>query len=290
MRIQTAPESRKTRRSKPSRTIIPDGLRRWEWLIILAALACDWNSWGHQFVVDDLSRIVGNPLIRGFGHIHEIFFSPYNLMYGMPSGLYRPLTTLSFALNYGIHGLNPDGFHAVNRLLHVLTSLGAFWILRRLIPDSSVAIITALLFAVHPIQTEAITYISGRSDCLVLFLFVFCWLFFIRARSTGLSRPYTGSLVFYFLALLSKESAITWLGVALLTEFVFFSQSQLKTFWLHLREHFVKLYAGYLFVSAAYLAMRFSALKGISPLYMPVNVYRLMSTSEVPVIKTKMSM
>ena len=266
MRAKPLPKSLKPLRPVPSAMPFLERFHYWELLIFVAALAGDWNSWGHQFVMDDLSRIVGNPLIRGFGHLHEIFLSPYNLMYGMPSGLYRPLTTLTFALNYGISGLNPDGFHAVNRMLHVLTSLGIFWILRRLISGSPVAIVTALLFAVHPVQTEAVTYINGRSDSLVMFLFVFSWLFFIRARTSGRVLPYACSVTFYLLALFSKESAITWLGVALLTEFVFFSQSQLRTFWLHLREHFIKFYAGYLLVSAAYLALRFSALKGVSKL------------------------
>lgn len=266
MRTQTAPGSHRTRRSKTTTTFLPEALRHWELLIILAALVSDWNSWGHQFVMDDLSRIVGNPLIRGFSHTPEIFLSPYNLMYGIPSALYRPLTTLTFAFNYGINGLNPDGFHAVNRLLHVLTSLGVFWILRRLISDSRAPIVTALLFAVHPVQTEAITYINGRSDALVMFLFVFAWLFFIRARTSGQARPYAGSLILYFLALLSKESAVTWLGVVLLTELVFFSQCHFRAFWLHLRERFLRFYAGYLLVSALYFAMRFSALKGVSTL------------------------
>ena len=264
MRVKTLPEIRKPRRTPPPRVRFLERFRRWEVFIILAALACDGNSWGHQFVMDDLSRIVGNPFIKDLGHLPEIFLSPYNWMYGMPSGLYRPLTTLTFALNHGITGLNPDGFHAVNRLMHVLTCLGIFWVLRRLASDPPVAIVTALLFAVHPVQTEAITYINGRSDALVMFFFVFAWLFFIRARISERRGSYWLSLIFYFLALLSKESGITWLGIALLTELVFFSDCHFRTFWSRVREHFWKCYAGYLLLSAVYLLLRFYALKGIS--------------------------
>ncbi|MFI5174837.1 MAG: tetratricopeptide repeat protein [Terriglobia bacterium] len=264
MRVKTSRETRHTSRAHPPTKPFLDRFRRWELLVILAALVCDWNSWGHQFVMDDLSRIVRNPLIRDPHRLFEIFLSPYNFLYGMPSGLYRPLTTLSFALNDWITGLSPDGFHAVNRLLHVLACLGILWVVRRLISDPTVAGVTALLFAAHPIQTEAITYMSGRSDSLVMVLFVFAWLFFIRARTSVGRGSYGLSLIFYFLALLSKESAITWLGVALLTEFVFFSDRDFKTFWTHVKEHFTKWYAGYLVVTAAYLALRFYALKEIS--------------------------
>jgi protein O-mannosyl-transferase len=216
--------------------------------------------------MDDLGRILGNPLIRSPHRILEIFSSPYNFLYGMPSGLYRPLTTFSLALNVWMADLNPDGFHLVNRILHVLTCLGIFWILRHLLTHVRAAAFTALLFAVHPVQTEAITYIDGRSDALVMCLFVFGWLCFIRARrtTTGQVRPYTFSLVFYILALLSKENAITWLAVVLLTELVYFSQARLKNFWLHLRENFLRIYAGYIVTSLLYLALRWSVLKEVS--------------------------
>ena len=239
---------------------------RWEVWLVVAALVCDLNSWGHQFVMDDLSRIVGNPLVREPRRIFEIFLSPYHFLYGMPSGLYRPLTTLSFAINSWITGLNPDGFHLVNRALHVLSCLGIFWVLRQLLTKVHAAFFTALLFAVHPIQTEAITYIDGRSDALVMCLFIFGWLYFIRARraKSGFARPYIFSLAFYFLALFSKESALTWLGVVFLTELIYFSQAQMKVFWLHLRENFLKVYAGYFVTSLVYLALRWTVLKEVS--------------------------
>ncbi|MGB7620749.1 MAG: tetratricopeptide repeat protein, partial [Terriglobia bacterium] len=227
---------------------------------------CDLNSWGHQFVMDDLSRIVGNPLVRDPQRIPEIFLSPYHFLYGMPSGLYRPLTTFSFAMNSWITGMNPDGFHLVNRALHVLSCLGIFWILRRLLTHTTAAFFTSLLFAVHPIQTEAITYIDGRSDALVTVFFIFGWLFFIHARrdSSGHTGSYVLSLAFYYLALLSKESAITWLGIMLLTELVYYSRAEFKIFWLHFRQNFLKIYAGYFVITLVYLAQRLMVLKQVS--------------------------
>jgi Tfp pilus assembly protein PilF len=243
----------------------------WEWLVVLAAVVCDWNSWGHQFVMDDLTRILGNAILKAPGQVLNIFFSPYNTVFGSPSDLYRPLTTLSFAINHWISGDSPDSFHAVNRAIHVLTCLGIFWALRRLFAHTSphVPVLTALLFAVHPLQTEAITYINGRSDALAMMFFVFAWLFYIRTRiaSPPNQGDYWLSMVFYFLALLTKESAITWLGVAVLTELVFFSQNHVEEFVGAVRARLWKLYSGYLGVTLAYLAVRFSVLKNVARVY-----------------------
>lgn len=258
---------KKVGRSHKTRTIFPEKLRRWELLIVFWAIVCDLNSWRHQFVMDDLARILGNPLVKSLRHIPDIFISPYSILHGMPSSLYRPLTTLSFALNYSIGGTNPDAYHLVNRLMHVLICLGIYGALRRLVSNPTVAVISALLFAVHPIQTEAITYISGRSDALAMAFFIFGWLFFIRLRTSDSSQTlknYRLSILFYFFALLSKESAIVWLGVVLLTELVFFSKNQFPSFFSKRREDFLKIYAGYVGITLVYLAMRFAVLKGAS--------------------------
>ena len=231
-----------------------------------AALLCDINSWGHQFVMDDLDYIVHNPVIQSPNSILQIFSSPFVHFPNVTLDLYRPLTALTLALNYWISGAQPDSFHLFNRLLHVLTCLGIFWVIRRLIPlRPAVAFLTGLLFAVHPVQTEAITYISGRADALAMLLFVFAWLNFLRMRQrSAYLRPYLFSAILYFFALLSKESAITWLGIVLLTEWIYLSDRNVQQFINRLRQDFWKVYSGYLLVTVTYLALRFVAFRGIS--------------------------
>ncbi|MFI5174838.1 MAG: tetratricopeptide repeat protein [Terriglobia bacterium] len=231
-----------------------------------AALLCDINSWGHQFVMDDLDYIVHNPVIQNPGHLLQIFNSPFVHFPSVTLDLYRPLTAFTLALNYWISGAQPDSFHPFNRLLHLLTCLGIFWTVRRLIPARpTVAFVTSLLFAVHPIQTEAITYISGRADALAMLLFVFAWLSFIRMRQAASPLfPYLTSAVLYFLALLSKESAVTWLGVVLLTEWVYFSRGNIASFLGRLRGDFWRVYSGYLLITLAYLGLRFAVFRGIA--------------------------
>lgn len=238
---------------------------RSEGLIVAAAILCDFNSWGHQFVMDDLNLIVNNPIIQSPQRLLQIFTSPFQHFSATSGDLYRPVTALSLAFNYWISGPSPDGFHFFNRLLHVLICLGIYWTIRTLIPKPPLtALFTSLLFAVHPVQTEAITYVTGRSDALAMFFFVMAWLLFIQHRqssSPGL-KTYIFSLFFYFLSLLSKENAITWLGVVLLTEFVYFSDGKFKNFAGHLRKDFFLLYAGYLMTTLLFLTTRFVALRG----------------------------
>ncbi|MGB7620750.1 MAG: tetratricopeptide repeat protein [Terriglobia bacterium] len=241
-----------------------EGILRWGWIIVIAALLCDINSWGHQFVMDDTDYLVRNPILQDPRHIVQLFSSLY-VPHSAIGQMYRPLTAFTFAINIWISGLSPDSLHPFNRLLHALTCLGFFWALKRLIPQPALlAPLTGLLFAVHPLQTEAITYITGRSDALVSMLFAFAWVFFIRFRQSPASnrKLYLLSVLFYFLALLSKESAITWLGVVLLTEFVYFSGRSFRNLLTRLRRDFFKVYISYLATTLVFLVARFGALKG----------------------------
>ncbi|MBZ5535388.1 MAG: tetratricopeptide repeat protein [Acidobacteriia bacterium] len=256
-------------RAKPGKgDFAPSGERTFHgfWIIVAAALLCDANSWGHQFVMDDMDYIVHNPVIQNPPSILQIVSSPFVHFPNVTLDLYRPLTALTLAINYWISGALPDSFHLFNRLLHVFTSLGIFWVVRRLIPQRpAVAFLTGLLFAVHPVQTEAITYISGRADALAMVLFVFAWLSFIWMRQTNSHlRPYLISVVLYFLALLSKESAITWLGVVLLTEWIYCSQREIKSFFRQLRQDFWRVYSGYILATLVYAALRLAAFRGIA--------------------------
>ncbi len=250
-------------RSRPSKnTPSPDSLRnrllRPEGWIVLAALLCDFNSWGHQFISDDFLYMLQNPHIQGPSQILEIFKSTL-----IPtSSSYRPFYALTNGINLWISGTNPDSFHLVNRLLHVLICLGIFWTLRRLIPEPrSTAFFASLLFAVHPIQVEAITYITGRSDALAMLFFVFAWFYFLRSRlSPGPPsiKPYVLSLLFYTLALLCKENAITWLGVVFLTELVYFAHGDIRELLRRLRQDFWRVYPGYFALTIGYLVARYA--------------------------------
>ena len=151
------------------------GLLRRSWVLVaLAAILPFARTLPHPPVLDDGWAVVENPLVQGgLQNTTRILTSPYN--YGAPgtlAGLFRPVTTLTFAANYALHGRAPGGYHLVNLLLHLAASLLVLSLARRLaeaaMPDRApwVALVAGLLFAVHPAHVEAIAPIVGRKELL----------------------------------------------------------------------------------------------------------------------------
>jgi hypothetical protein len=150
-------------------------LLRRSWIVVaLVAVLPFAQTLPNPPVLDDGWAVVENPLVQGgLRNAGRIFQSSYN--YGGPgttAGLFRPVTTLTYAVNYAIHGRAPLGYHLVNLLLHVVASLLVLSLARRLaeatMPDRApwVALVAGLLFAVHPVHVEAVAPIVGRKELL----------------------------------------------------------------------------------------------------------------------------
>ena len=166
------------------------------------------NSITNGFVLDDGPIIVTNPLVRSLANLPRIFTSDYWAGSGIGAvlrdpGLYRPLTLVSYAVNYSVSGLSPAAFHATNVALHAATAFMVFLVAVDLLGSTVVAFAAAALFAVHPVHAEAVTGVVGRAEILATF---FALLSLRVGRGTSLSAA-VGSGVLYLLALFSKESA-----------------------------------------------------------------------------------
>jgi tetratricopeptide (TPR) repeat protein len=177
-------------------------------LAAAAALLAFASSLGNGFAYDDVTVVRDNPLVES-GSSGEIFASPYwpraEAHRYRPEVTYRPLTILSFALNRRAFGEGPFSFHLTNVLLHALTAALVVVLVRRLGADRGVALVAGLLFAVHPIHTEAVANVVGRGELLAA-------LFWTSALTVHVTRPRAAPLVVLLLALaayLSKEVAIT---------------------------------------------------------------------------------
>src|SRR5262245_30828166 len=146
------------------------GRRREIALVVLLAAIPFLPVIGGPFLYDDRAYVVENYQVTEVEHTLESFVSSY------PPGsatqaLYRPLVTLSYALDHAIAGLDPRVFHLANIALHIGASLAAYFLLRAWIP--SAAAWSAMLFAVHPVHAEAVSWIVGRAELLCgLFLFL----------------------------------------------------------------------------------------------------------------------
>jgi tetratricopeptide (TPR) repeat protein len=164
--------------------------------IVLAVAAAYANSLSAPFVFDDGFAIVRNPTIRQLWRIGEVL-SP-------PSGFAvcaRPLVNLSLAVNYAVSGLDPWSYHALNVVFHALSTLALFGILRRTLalkgerrraeggnPESDVgksptlfAFTAALLWALHPLLTESVTFVIQRTESLMGLFYLLTIYCFIRS-------------------------------------------------------------------------------------------------------------
>ena len=176
--------------------------------IVLAVLVTWANSLDGPFLPDDHTAILTNPRIRGLaeslgslGRDHETTLAG------------RPVAALSFAFNYAVGGLEPRGYHLTNVALHALAALLLFGFLREVLPRVAneaagpAAFTAALIWAVHPLHTEAVNYVVHRTEILsAAFMLTSLW---CVVRGASDARPvYSGlAVAACWLAVLSKETA-----------------------------------------------------------------------------------
>ena len=129
-----------------------------------------------------------------------------------PNLLWRPLTTLTFALDHALHGLEPFGYHLVNVVLHAAVTVLVLSVLAAVPVALRTAVAAALLFAVHPIHTEAVASVVGRAELLAAAGFFLAWRFWLAGDAAAGSRREwawtVAAAVAYFLAMCGKENAV----------------------------------------------------------------------------------
>ena len=143
-------------------------------------------------------------------------FNKYSYSSGEMS--YRPLKTLSFFLDYKIWGLNPFGFKLSNLLFHILNTLLIYRLCLFFFSRRAVSLITALAFLLHPVNVETVAMVTYRHDLMALFFYLAAFFVFISVFKAGGKSFFIKSVlccIFYILAVLSKESALTFLPLAL---------------------------------------------------------------------------
>ena len=178
------------------------------------SFAVYFNSLNNDFVFDDQTLIVDNPVIKSSEFLSRIFKKNLYDYPGMANEItsdqmYRPLQSLTYSIDYRIWGLRPLGFRLANILLHLINSILIYYLLITIFENNALSKIISVLFLVHPIHTSVVSYISGRADLLVrlfMFLSMICFLEFIKS---GSKVYYTFSLLSALFALLSRENALT---------------------------------------------------------------------------------
>jgi len=173
-------------------------------VLLLAALVYANSFWG-RFHFDDRPTILANRHLDNW----ETFV-------GHLDHMVRPVLYATLLADRALFGDAPAGYHLLNLLLHLGSGLLVYVILSRAVTEETrfVPLVAALLFLLHPIQTEAVTYISGRASGLMAFWYLFALFLYLKAREECKSGRslwlHAGACVSFLCALGSKETAVTF--------------------------------------------------------------------------------
>src|SRR3990170_6038443 len=186
------------------------------------------NTFYASFHFDDTPQIVENYKIRNLGNLPEIIRGN------------RGISIATFAINYAIGGLNVVGYHIINLTIHIINGILIYFLIFLTLDRfdtlrdkaRKIAIYTALLFAVHPIQTQAVTYIVQRMEILASMFMLIGILFFIKGAETEKTAKralfYGVVALSYLLGFYSKEIAITLPALILLYDYCFLANGDIK--------------------------------------------------------------
>ncbi len=192
-------------------------------LLALAVAAAYANSLGTPFVFDDGLSIADNPTIRHLGRIGTVLSPPR-----AGSVCARPVINLSLALNYAISGLNPWSYHALNLLIHAAAALLLFGLVRRTLAGrwgTLAAWATALLWALHPLQTESVTFVIQRTESLMGLFYLLTLYAFVRSVQEASRAWAFGCVLACFAGMATKEVMVSAPLLVLLCDRTFLAGS-----------------------------------------------------------------
>jgi protein O-mannosyl-transferase len=188
-------------------------------LLGLVTLVVYSGSLSFDFVWDDWPQIVNSPIIRTWNNLPRAFGSDLWYHVARHQVYYRPLFVAWSMLNYTLFGLRPWGWHLGAVLLHIGAVVAVFWLVRRLGLEYWTAALAALIFALHPVHIEPVTWISAASDTMVTIFAALAFGAFLNGRDAERNSQrnparkkrtawWIASLALLACALLTKEMAV----------------------------------------------------------------------------------
>ncbi|HEY9231589.1 MAG TPA: hypothetical protein VIS78_05565, partial [Blastocatellia bacterium] len=263
-------------------------------VLVLAVIGITFLAYcgalGYEFVYDDRGQIVDNPFILSWGYLPR-YFTDHVWGHVDPTMLgnyYRPMFLLWLLLNRTLFGLNSSWWHLTTILAHVGVTVMVFGLARRLSQSLSAAAIAALIFGLHPAHIESAAWISGVTDPLLALFFIPAFWFYLNWRDARavkseedhktalLRRPafhLAMSLLFFVLAMLSKETALVMPALVFGTEWIYSDGPLIRRMIAAARPAVL-----YAVLIVPYLVVRSLVLKGLGHEQSPVSMLTTVQT------------
>lgn len=215
-------------KTKPSKQPGKFNLYLWLLGILILTILVYSKVLNFDFVLgwDDELQVVNNNEIKeiSWHNLNKIFSSYY-------VGMYQPLSTFTYALEYKYFDSNAWIYHFSNLILHLLNVILVFFLFRKLTNSSTIVIIVTFLFALHPMNVESVAWISTRSNLLFSFFFLLGLInYAIYLKNTLKWNALLLTFVFFILSVFSKATAIIFPIVLLLFDYYYNRKFSVKLF------------------------------------------------------------
>jgi tetratricopeptide (TPR) repeat protein len=221
--------------------------------IVIIGFSIYGNSLHNYFVWDDYFLVRNNDHIKDWSFLGKVFTEDVGTGSGKKIGFWRPLQTCTYMLNYAFSGLEVQSYHLFNISLHILAAYAFYWCALLLFGSTLLSFIASILFLVHPVHTEAVTYIAGRSDPLAAFFILLSFVAYLKYTQRARRLDYVLMLFSFIFALLSREISIIFPLLLLWYHYVFKIKYRLKPLILPF------------LISFGYVVLRYTILKPFLP-------------------------
>jgi protein O-mannosyl-transferase len=200
-------------------------------ILIVLSLLTFANCLHNEFIGDDHILFSQNAFYHSWHNVSNLLSTEYLtdtvdlIKYGQDiqtsgSVAYRPVLSLSYFLDYHFWKDHPPGYHATNIIFHLINGILVYFLIWRIMGDSGLALLSAVLFAVHPLKSEPVCNIGYRADLLFSFFSLCALHCYISAAAHNRLRDIFGLTFFYLLSLFTKEAALAIIPILLAYEYI----------------------------------------------------------------------
>ncbi len=241
-------------------------------IIAVVSFVVYFNALKNNFVYDDNYQILANPWITDPKYLYDIWTKNNLAFNGAQSNYYRPMMHTIYMFSYKLFGENPEGYHLINIIFHSGVSILVFFTIKKLLENFGrtnsllPSFLAALLFAVHPIHTEAVDGIAMVTEVAFCFFYLCSFYLYIKSKETvnKLNTLYIISIATYFISCFFKEPALT-------LPLILVAYDLIEKKGMPDRRDLIR-YAPFIVAATIYLALRYNALGGVAPSEGPVKV------------------